>query len=60
MDISHLLKDIVKLIGGVPLANDALTLIKIIKKDLKALILLLLEVTFKLLNLVWCLLNFDE
>ena len=42
MHVGHLLKDIVKLIGGVPLANDALTLIKVIQKHLEALILLLL------------------
>lgn len=60
MNVSHLLKEIVELVGGVPLSNDSFALIKVVLQSLEALVLLLKEVSLEILNFIWCLIYLDE
>jgi len=60
MNVSHLLKEIVELVGGVPLSNDSFALIKVVLQSLEALVLLLKEVSLEILNFIWCLVYLDE
>lgn len=60
MNVSHLLKEIVELVGGVPLSNDSFALIKVVLQSLEALVLLLKEVSLEILNFIWRLVYLDE
>ena len=60
MNVSHLLKEIVELVGGVPLSNDSFALIKVVLQSLEALVLFLKEVSLEILNFIWRLVYLDE